>query len=117
MEDDEDYDEDDDEIAASFSIIMGVAFPERLPELFDHDEDEIIPVSKEDPELEAKLFLMLPQAVAVIQEYANAVRDGMNSMRPDNYPAAPKPIKAEKIGRNDPCPCGSGKKYKKCCGQ
>ncbi len=24
--------------------------------------------------------------------------------------------KAEKIGRNDPCPCGSGKKYKKCCG-
>ena len=25
-------------------------------------------------------------------------------------------IKKEKIGRNDPCPCGSGKKYKKCCG-
>ncbi|MBW2373532.1 MAG: SEC-C domain-containing protein, partial [Deltaproteobacteria bacterium] len=21
-----------------------------------------------------------------------------------------------KVGRNDPCPCGSGKKYKKCCG-
>jgi len=21
------------------------------------------------------------------------------------------------VGRNDPCPCGSGKKYKKCCGQ
>ena len=27
-----------------------------------------------------------------------------------------KPIIAEKkVGRNDPCPCGSGKKYKKCC--
>ena len=27
-----------------------------------------------------------------------------------------KPVqKAPKIGRNDPCPCGSGKKYKKCC--
>ena len=24
-------------------------------------------------------------------------------------------VKAHKIGRNDPCPCGSGKKYKKCC--
>jgi uncharacterized protein len=23
---------------------------------------------------------------------------------------------AKKIGRNDPCPCGSGKKYKRCCG-
>jgi len=28
-------------------------------------------------------------------------------------PAAP----AAKVGRNDPCPCGSGKKYKKCCGK
>jgi len=29
-----------------------------------------------------------------------------------------KPVKRErKIGRNDPCPCGSGKKYKKCCGK
>ena len=26
-------------------------------------------------------------------------------------------IKAPKIGRNDPCPCGSGKKYKHCCGK
>ena len=26
------------------------------------------------------------------------------------------PRKVVKIGRNDPCPCGSGKKYKKCCG-
>ena len=29
-----------------------------------------------------------------------------------------KPVKnTEKIGRNDPCPCGSGKKYKNCCGR
>ena len=29
----------------------------------------------------------------------------------------PSPVKAQKkVGRNDPCPCGSGKKYKKCCG-
>ena len=25
--------------------------------------------------------------------------------------------KKKKVGRNDPCPCGSGKKYKKCCGR
>ncbi len=31
----------------------------------------------------------------------------------------PRPVKREarKIGRNEPCPCGSGKKYKKCCGR
>ncbi len=33
-------------------------------------------------------------------------------------PAKKAPAKrTEKVGRNDPCPCGSGKKYKKCCGQ
>jgi SWIM/SEC-C metal-binding protein len=30
----------------------------------------------------------------------------------------PKPMIAEKkVGRNEPCPCGSGNKYKKCCGK
>ena len=27
------------------------------------------------------------------------------------------PKRVNKIGRNDPCPCGSGKKYKQCCGK
>jgi len=26
------------------------------------------------------------------------------------------PVTRQKVGRNEPCPCGSGKKYKKCCG-
>ncbi len=32
-----------------------------------------------------------------------------------NYWPPQQPITSDKIGRNDPCPCGSGKKYKKCC--
>ncbi|MEO0072910.1 MAG: preprotein translocase subunit SecA [candidate division WOR-3 bacterium] len=31
-------------------------------------------------------------------------------------PKQPQLITSPKVGRNDPCPCGSGKKYKKCCG-
>ncbi|MEW8683176.1 MAG: YchJ family metal-binding protein, partial [Candidatus Thiodiazotropha endolucinida] len=36
----------------------------------------------------------------------------------DGQLVAPKTEKRHqpKVGRNDPCPCGSGKKYKKCCG-
>ncbi len=37
--------------------------------------------------------------------------DGTDSKRPVKKTAA------QKVGRNDPCPCGSGKKYKKCCGR
>ena len=36
------------------------------------------------------------------------------SLRPEATPAIAAP--RAKVGRNDPCPCGSGKKYKKCCG-
>ncbi|MGE4505167.1 MAG: preprotein translocase subunit SecA, partial [Desulfovibrionaceae bacterium] len=32
-------------------------------------------------------------------------------------PAKQPVVKEQKVGRNDPCPCGSGKKYKKCCGK
>ena len=36
----------------------------------------------------------------------------------DGKVLGPLPIRNEgpRVGRNDPCPCGSGKKYKKCCG-
>jgi SEC-C motif-containing protein len=36
----------------------------------------------------------------------------------EGKPAVRKPVvRAEpKVGRNDPCPCGSGKKFKRCCG-
>lgn len=37
------------------------------------------------------------------------------SLRPVTA-AAPIKVVGKKIGRNDPCPCGSGQKYKKCCG-
>ncbi|PPD29738.1 MAG: hypothetical protein CTY20_05345 [Hyphomicrobium sp.] len=37
--------------------------------------------------------------------------------RPSAVPGATsEPVRSAKVGRNDPCPCGSGKKYKKCCG-
>jgi len=32
-------------------------------------------------------------------------------------PRKPAVIAGKRVGRNDPCPCGSGKKYKHCCGR
>ncbi|OGS22642.1 MAG: preprotein translocase subunit SecA [Elusimicrobia bacterium RIFOXYA2_FULL_39_19] len=39
-----------------------------------------------------------------------------NTQKPQKQPEKPKIEPASKIGRNDPCICGSGKKYKRCCG-
>lgn len=43
--------------------------------------------------------------------------DGRWYFKDGNAPKAEQFIRqGPKVGRNDPCPCGSGKKYKKCCG-
>ncbi len=46
----------------------------------------------------------------VAKETSASVSDGTLKNRPVRKTVA------QKVGRNDPCPCGSGKKYKKCCG-
>ena len=46
----------------------------------------------------------------------NVMAKATGEDRESKTQAAPK-VAGKTIGRNDPCPCGSGKKYKKCCGQ
>jgi tetratricopeptide (TPR) repeat protein len=49
-------------------------------------------------------------------EYEDEYEDEYGGEYEDDYDDTPiQPAVAVKIGRNDPCPCGSGKKYKKCC--
>jgi uncharacterized protein len=40
----------------------------------------------------------------------------LNAWRLANYVAPQGPARRTKVRRNDPCPCGSGRKYKRCCG-
>jgi preprotein translocase subunit SecA len=47
---------------------------------------------------------------------ASAATDAALSRPSPDAVSRPKVRAAEKVGRNDPCPCGSGKKYKRCCG-
>ncbi|MGZ6098170.1 MAG: preprotein translocase subunit SecA [Myxococcaceae bacterium] len=55
------------------------------------------------------------QMQARARQYTEGRADGEG--RPEKAPASRAPAKAAaKVGRNDPCPCGSGKKYKKCHG-
>ena len=63
--------------------------------------------------------------VAVVQQEENKLQDRLQNAQAshgDEVSAAEvkksnKNAEGKKIGRNDPCPCGSGKKYKNCCGR
>jgi preprotein translocase subunit SecA len=51
----------------------------------------------------------------VKREQVAKVESEGNNVNDKPRPVVKKP--SEKVGRNDLCPCGSGKKYKKCCGK
>ncbi len=55
-------------------------------------------------------------AMAAAKQHAGTAPDAMQAAPPIRPAAAPHHADGSKVGRNDPCPCGSGKKYKKCCG-
>lgn len=58
-------------------------------------------------ELAANAIGLLPSVVRALHEFS--IRLDASSDRQSSMRSAPK------VGRNHPCPCGSGKKYKKCC--
>ena len=45
------------------------------------------------------------------------IRNISTNLNEDGSPAVQQRVVGKKVGRNEPCPCGSGKKYKKCCGR
>jgi preprotein translocase subunit SecA len=44
-------------------------------------------------------------------------RRNLTTNNPGDDTGQPQQLKSTKVGRNDPCPCGSGKKYKHCHGR
>jgi preprotein translocase subunit SecA len=67
-----------------------------------------------------KLFrvqLRREEDVERMEEQQRKPRLILNRVGADDQPKQPATRDEERIGRNDPCPCGSGKKYKKCCGK
>ena len=77
--------------------------------------DQMIAAIREDT---ARMILTVRIREDGPKRQAVATADVANVGGDDSVKAQPKrKTAAEKIGRNDPCPCGSGLKYKKCCGK
>jgi uncharacterized protein len=59
------------------------------------------------PEMRETTLAQLPAALQMIAAYWRS---------PGRPLPRQEPLRSAKVGRNEPCPCGSGKKFKKCCG-
>jgi uncharacterized protein len=77
----------------------------------EHDENPEMSPEPITPEKREQVIALTAAGLMNAYEYFRKQReDDLGVDAPDPRRSTPK------IGRNDPCPCGSGKKYKKCCG-
>ncbi|HKV78884.1 MAG TPA: UPF0149 family protein [Candidatus Sulfotelmatobacter sp.] len=77
----------------------------------EHDEDPETRPEPITPDKREKLIALMAAGLMNAYAYFRKEREGdLGVPEPEARRSTPK------IGRNDPCPCGSGKKYKKCCG-
>jgi preprotein translocase subunit SecA len=112
-----------------FETMMARIFDETTQAMFHLESSSNIaqqPLEAEEPD-EDSLTFRHPEAAQPAEAPADERSprpsdDGMiyhgsrAPMEQERTAAQPKRRTAEKVGRNDPCPCGSGKKYKKCHG-
>ena len=91
--------------------------------------DPLVMFKKESHEMFENLMIRIQsETVRTIPQFAEAVAGNSRSYRSNPFPTprvtsisnnqdrAPSHQQAGRVGRNDPCPCGSGKKYKRCHG-
>ena len=83
---------------------------------FDMFQDMISRIQEQTVSI---LFRIQPAEPERIVEYQKPKEQNLIFSGSDSEPQKKQPIrrKNEKTGRNDFCPCGSGKKFKKCCGK
>ncbi len=79
----------------------------------------VLPENERDEAL-AEIRPMLGMDENEFKDFQNSIIIPMIARHQEMFPKMPrqkssKPVASNKIGRNSPCPCGSGKKFKKCC--
>jgi hypothetical protein len=96
--------------ASKLGILKRELFVRPAWQIGEHDPD--IPGIHEDDQI------IIPKEVENAPVLATLARKKKRKKDTDSFiEAASNPEPHKKIGRNDPCPCGSGKKYKKCHGK
>lgn len=116
-------DEKKEELYHSIMSIQGLVDPVEAMEYFEDMPDEVfqeafsgLDTELDDREAQIQIFLLasLPLAIETFLDHARVVEKKRQQHL--SKTRGPIPLRSAKIGRNDPCPCGSGKKFKKCCG-
>ena len=84
----------------------------------DENGESLLGIAPEDEDrVMEEVTEFIPACVAAIAAYWRGQGPKQISMPLMPSPPPPPTRASTKVGRNEPCPCGSGKKFKKCCGK
>ncbi len=112
-----DHNDDMDQLRAGIGLrAVGQRDPVREYQFEGADMFDAMVLSIKETTLTSLMHLRLRVTPQRVQTAVPT--QAMHANRAQAGPAVRKPVRAaQKVGRNDPCPCGSGKKYKNCCGK
>lgn len=103
-----DMDEDEEKVAVCISIVEACFDIDNVPRIIACallNDPKVRDEGFDRGEMALKMFGLLPGAV-----------EGLTLIGARNITEGSKTATPNKVGRNEPCPCGCGKKSKKCCG-
>jgi len=88
-----------------------------LPEISELEEDTPVAFDIEFPRLYKQMVEYKAEQLYTLPEWNDILTADEQKRLYTEQKSSHTVVRNEaKVGRNDPCPCGSGKKYKKCCG-
>lgn len=99
-------DELDEELGAQLLMLSFFADRKMAESVVAESEEPDRPLG----EMAAAMCAYFSQAMSGLARLGHSIQSVLREQ-------AQQPARSEKVGRNEPCPCGSGKKYKKCCGR
>jgi len=97
---------------------------EKMEKIFDGKKTTRLGTEKNPAVVNVKTKKRMKEIISIFEENGWKYTIELDRKKPEDITDLeillnwPKPVEAEKkVGRNEPCPCGSGNKYKKCCGK
>jgi len=116
-----------EELANQFDVSMGwilgfldgvsESVAEPLPDLDSLEKDSTVKVVLDYEKLLFNMHKSEADWLYDLEEWNPIFSQEKQDEIAKAYKKSKTVVKENKVGRNEPCPCGSGKKYKKCCGR
>ena len=85
--------------------------------IFEMDKDTVVSLEYDKEKLYKNMVAARAEWLFNLEQWDNLIPEDRRKILFKEQRSSTTVVKGKKVGRNEPCPCGSGRKYKQCCGK